>query len=101
MKRLELLEWAMYKIVILCMIAFFIISIYNIVMFRVYNNDDDHLKIIVNIAIESVMIFVGIFFLKVWYQGKMNTMQLRFCGHCCLFLICTGITAIIDSSHRL
>ncbi len=95
------LEWFVYFIIILALISFFIISCYNIDKLVRFHNEDVALKNGVNIAIECVVIFIGIFLFVIWYRGKITKLQLCFCGHVSIFLILTGIAALSATSKRI
>ena len=94
-------EWLLYFTIEIALIAFFIVSIYNIVRLNEPHVDDPQLKYGLNIAIECVVIIIGIFLGGIWWKNKITNLQLCFCGHLSPFLIITGIAAIVATSKHL
>jgi len=93
-------EEVFYTLIVGVLVAFFIISVYNLIQKKI-GHKDIHLRISLDIAIEIMLIIIGIIIGSIWYHGKISKVQLRFFGHCFIFLIMTGITAIIPTIDRL
>jgi hypothetical protein len=81
--------------------TFFIISIYNIAKLDVDHQENLLLRDSVNIAIECMFIFIGSFLGMIYLSKKITTEQINFCGHISLFLIMTGIFAIVPTAKRI
>jgi hypothetical protein len=94
-------EWIVYFIIILMLIAFFIVSCYNANRLIEFHEVDIDVKNGVNIAIECVIIFTGFFLGMIWKNNGISKLQLCFCFHVSLFLILTGISALIATSKRI
>ena len=96
------IEWLVYFTIELILISFFIISIYNVIRFEVYHDEDLSLRNSLNLAIECMIIFIGFFIFYITKnKGKVTELQQCFCKHLSPFLILTGITAIVATSRRL
>lgn len=94
-------ELFIYKIVALTLVVFFIISVYNLVQLKVENNPETYLRLSLDIAIECMVIFIGFFVAIIFFNKKVNKNQIWFCKHVFLFLIFTGITALIATSKKI
>jgi len=99
------MKWSFEDIILilveLILIVFFCISIYNLIQRKKYNHQDLLLKTSVDIGIESVLIFISFFTLKLWYTGKLTHAQKRFCLHISPFLMLIGITTMIPTIQHL
>jgi hypothetical protein len=94
-------EWILYLIIELSLIIFFIISCYNADRLIQFKNDDSAIRNGLNIAIECIIIFVGIYLGVIWYKGSVSKLQLCFFGHIAPFLILTGFAALSTTAKRI
>ena len=99
-------EWLIYFIIELALLSFFVVSCYSADKLISQHQEDISLKYGLNIAIECVVVCVGIFlgllfYNKIYLSKDMSKLQACFCGHISPFLIITGITALIATSHRI
>ena len=94
-------EWLLYFIIELALIAFFIVSCYNADQLIKFKNEDIQIRNGLNIAIECVIIFIGIYLGFIWYKGNISKLQICFFGHISPFLILTGLAALSATSKRI
>jgi len=92
-------EWFVYLIVIISLFSFFIVSCYNAYKLFKYGDEDTNIRDGLHIAMECVIIFVGIYFMTL--KNKITKLQLCFCSHVGLFLLFTGITTMIATARAL
>jgi hypothetical protein len=95
------IEWFIYFMIELLLISLFILSVYNVIKFDEYHQQDILLKDIMNITVECILIIIGLFMIKIIYTKKINDLQICFCRHIAPFLILTGITTIINTSKKI
>jgi len=95
-------EWIFFTTIEIILLVFFIISIINLANLKERGLDDKLLRTSVNIGIECIIIIIGFFMFTIYRnKGIMSQVQIRFCLHLFPFLVLTGITALISSSHVL
>jgi hypothetical protein len=97
------IEWLLYFIIELSLIAFFIVSCYNADKLIRYKNEETEIRNGLNIAIECVIIFVGFYIGMLWYIGlkHISKLQICFCGHIAPFLVLTGLAALSATIKRI
>ena len=94
-------EWLLYFIIELLLIVFFCISCYNADRLIKLGDEDTNIRNGLNVAIECVVIFIGIYLGFIWYRKDVSKLQLCFFGHISPFLILTGITALSATAKRI
>lgn len=94
-------EWLLYFMIELLLIAFFCVSCYNADRLIRLKDDDTSIRDGLNIAIECVIIFIGVYLGVICYKKNVSDLQLCFFGHISPFLILTGITALSATAKRI
>lgn len=95
-------ESLLYFSIELILIIFFIISCYNTDRLIRFKDEDVNLRNGITIAVESVVIFIGLFLFYIWHRNKkLSQLQMCFFGHIAPFLILNGIFALIGTIKRI
>lgn len=95
------IEWLIYCIIELALVAFFIVSCYNADRLIKYKDEDINIRNGLNISIECVIIFIGLFLGYLSYNKNVSKLQLCFFSHISPFLVLTGITALSSTIKRI
>ena len=95
------IEWSIYFIIELALITFFIVSCYNADRLIRFHDEDVDIRNGLNIAMEIVIIFIGIYLLVIWKTGNISELQVCFCCHIGIFLLMTGIATMAATSKRI
>lgn len=94
-------EWSIYFVVELALFAFFCVSCYNADRLIRFHDEDVNVRNGLNVAMEIVVIFIGIYLLVIWKTGKISALQTCFCCHIGIFLLMTGIATMAATSKRI
>jgi uncharacterized membrane protein YidH (DUF202 family) len=95
------IEWSIYLIIELALIAFLIVSCYNADRLIRFHDEDTNIRNGLNIAMEIVIIFIGIYLLVIWKTGSISKLQICFCCHIGIFLLMTGIATMAATSKTI